>query len=118
MVTCDGTAPSLFPVQDLFNKYKVSAYIYGHSHQQAHAHRNSTFYLQSGTGGRVDSCRNPVPQKVGDWMPKDINYGFANVVLNASFASVYFLDKDMTVISVAGFRPRKLEYAQNPRRRY
>ena len=106
MVTCDGTILSLKPVQALLDKYKVSAYMYGHSHQLGHAFRKSTFYLQSGAGGRADHCSHP-SNETGDWITS-LTYGFANVKLTATSAYVDYYDENMKMLASTGFKPRSI----------
>lgn len=107
MIICgDELRPSLDPLKALFDKYRVSAYIFGHSHILAHAIRNSTFYLQSGAGGRSDECLQPSNEN-GDWV-KDKIYGFANVKVNSTDAIVEYYDKNMVKLEETGFKPRNV----------
>ncbi|KAJ3276417.1 Tartrate-resistant acid phosphatase type 5 [Terramyces sp. JEL0728] len=102
MAACDGTIPGMQPLKDLLDKYHVSAYFFGHKHALGHGVNGNTFYLLSGAGGRSEACANPLL----DFVTSPGTYGFANVHVTSSAASVNFHDENLNIISSAEFYPR------------
>ncbi|KAJ3267948.1 Tartrate-resistant acid phosphatase type 5 [Terramyces sp. JEL0728] len=108
MVTC-GTVSNMVPLYNLFQKYKITAYLYGHAHELAYKQDGPVFYLQSGAGGRAETCN----KSNATWITK-AQYGFANVKLTASSGSVDFYNENGTILTSTLFSARSATNANAP----
>ncbi|KAJ3267949.1 hypothetical protein HDV01_003708, partial [Terramyces sp. JEL0728] len=110
MVTCAGTPTNMVPLYNLFQKYQITSYMYGHKHELAYKQDGPVFYLQSGAGGRAESCTDNGPIVNGTtatWTTENL-YGFANVKLTADSGAVEFYNENGTVLHTANFYPRSV----------
>ncbi|KAJ3308311.1 Tartrate-resistant acid phosphatase type 5 [Boothiomyces sp. JEL0838] len=113
MVTCAGTPTSMVPLYNLFQKYKITSYMYGHKHELAYKQDGPVFFLQSGAGGRAEACTEAGPVFNGStatWITENL-YGFANVKLTAESGSVDFYNENGTVLHSTSFYPRNFSQA-------
>ncbi|KAJ3262589.1 Tartrate-resistant acid phosphatase type 5 [Boothiomyces macroporosus] len=102
MEACNGTVPGMQPLKGLFDKYKVTAYLFGHKHSLGHVQKANTFYLLSGAGGRSEKCSKPSL----DFLSTQGTYGFANIHMNGTTAAVSIYDEKMNLLSTTSFHPR------------
>ncbi|KAJ3267947.1 Coatomer subunit beta' [Terramyces sp. JEL0728] len=108
MVTCDGISSNMRPLYDLFHKYKITAYLFGHAHQLAYKQDGSVFFLQSGAGGRAETCT-----KSGSTWITSNEYGFANVKLTAKSGTVDFYNENGKMLTSTSFFPRQAPKSSN-----
>ncbi|KAJ3321555.1 Tartrate-resistant acid phosphatase type 5 [Boothiomyces sp. JEL0866] len=102
MEACNGTITGMKPLKTLLDKHKVTAYFFGHKHSLGYAKKVSTFYLLSGAGGRSEKCSKPSL----DFLSEEGTYGFANIHINGTAASVVVYDEKMNLLSTTAFHPR------------
>ncbi|KAJ3308313.1 Tartrate-resistant acid phosphatase type 5, partial [Boothiomyces sp. JEL0838] len=100
MVTCDGISKNMRPLYDLFQKYKITAYLFGHAHQLGYKQDGPVFFLQSGAGGRAETCTKPG----ATWITSN-EYGFASVKLTTKSGTVYFYDENGKLLTSTSFFP-------------
>ncbi|KAJ3307825.1 Tartrate-resistant acid phosphatase type 5 [Boothiomyces sp. JEL0838] len=108
MVTCAGIPTNMVPLYNLFQKYNITSYMYGHKHELAYKQDGPVFFLQSGAGGRAEACTETGPVFNGStatWMTQNL-YGFANVRLTEQSGSVDFYNENGTVLQSTSFYPR------------
>ncbi|KAI8910485.1 Metallo-dependent phosphatase-like protein [Gorgonomyces haynaldii] len=106
-VTCNGTIPNMQPLVDILTFNNVSAYMYGHAHELGYKKQENTLFLQSGAGGRSESCTNTNGTSIStaSWITSKV-YGYANVHLNATLANVDFYNQTNGLLQSIQFGPR------------
>ncbi|KAJ3088086.1 Tartrate-resistant acid phosphatase type 5 [Quaeritorhiza haematococci] len=92
----EGLVPSLM---QMFQRYQLTAYFFGHVHAMEHARAENTFYVESGAGSkRSKPCQDgPLSQTPGAWSVGGVN-GFARGVLDRGGFSVEYYDQDAQLL--------------------
>ncbi|KAJ3308312.1 Tartrate-resistant acid phosphatase type 5 [Boothiomyces sp. JEL0838] len=101
MVTCGAPITNMLPLYNLFQKYKITAYLYGHAHQLAYKQDGPVLFVQSGAGGRSETCS----KSGATWISNGI-YGFANIKLNSTAGTVDFYKEDGKIVASTSFFSR------------
>jgi acid phosphatase len=101
MVTCGTPSYGMQKLKELFDQYRISAYVYGHKHALGSAKSGNTWYFLTGAGGQtMNSC-----SQNGAWGAGN-RFGFMIVKLYADQLVAEFIDDSGSILrtEVAGAR--------------
>ncbi|RKO91073.1 Metallo-dependent phosphatase-like protein, partial [Blyttiomyces helicus] len=101
LVTCAAQA-NMTDLEALFDKYKPTAYAFGHQHSLAFARSGSTAYIQSGSGGKQeDVCPTTAAEAWGD-----ASFGFVHSAWTEESVTFDYIDLNGNLVHTATATPR------------
>ncbi|KAJ3092201.1 hypothetical protein HK102_009855 [Quaeritorhiza haematococci] len=90
----EGQMGRLLPI---FQKYRITGYLFGHVHAMQHTRVENTFYVESGAGGKMSNMCHDGPYIGGSWGASGMN-GFARGIVDRDGFTVEYYDQDATLL--------------------